>query len=141
VPTSSIVNELRYGWATDLEGDDPNPALIGAGLGLLDVSVVGVQLGPINYLPRVEPNERRQQVAHNLSWSKGNHMIKAGVDITCNYDYALFLLNPHGSAKNWQEFSQTLGTGTTRMDERVRHVCARPVARNPQIDRHRRLAL
>lgn len=134
VPTSSIVNELRYGWATDLEGDDPNPALIGAGLGLLDVSVVGVQLGPINYLPRVEPKESRQEVADNVSWSKGNHMIKAGVDITSNYDYALFFLNPHGSytyqtvnqfaldysgnttgAKNWQQFTQTLGTGTTNM--------------------------
>ncbi len=134
VPTSSIVNELRYGWATDLEADDPNPALLSPQLGLLDVSVVGVQLGPINYLPRVEPNERRQEVADNLSWSKGKHMVKAGFDITSNFDYALFLQNPHGSytyqtvnqfaldysgnttgAKNWQSFSQTLGTGTTQM--------------------------
>lgn len=134
VPTSNLVNELRYGWATDLEGDDANPALIGPGLGLLDVSVIGVQLGPINYLPRVEPNERRQEVADNLSWTKGNHMFKVGFDITSNSDYALFLQNAHGSytyqtvnqfaldysgnttgAKNWQTFTQTLGTGTTNM--------------------------
>ncbi len=134
VPTSSFVNELRYGWATDLEADDPNPALLGQSLGLLDVSVVGVQLGPINYLPRVEPNERRQEVADNVSWSKGNHTVKAGVDITSNSDFALFLANTHGSytyqtvnqfaldytgnstgAKNYQSFSQALGTGSTNI--------------------------
>ena len=134
VPTSRFVNELRYGWATDLEGDDPNPALVGKGLGLLDVSVVGVQLGPINYLPRVEPRESRHEVADNISWTVGNHIIKAGLDITSNDDFALFLQNAHGSytyqtvnqfaldysgnttgAKNWQSFSQTLGTGATDM--------------------------
>ncbi|HYL38810.1 MAG TPA: TonB-dependent receptor [Bryobacteraceae bacterium] len=134
VPTSNIVNELRYGWSTDLEGDDANPALAGPGLGLLDVSVVGVQLGPINYLPRVEPNERRHEVADNLSWTKGNHLVKFGLDITTNRDFSLFLPNLHGSytyqtvnqfaldysgnatgAKNWQAFSQTLGIGSTDM--------------------------
>jgi outer membrane receptor protein involved in Fe transport len=137
VPSSSFVNELRYGWATDLEGDDPNPALLGPALGLLDVAVVGstgVQLGPINYLPRVEPNEHRHEFADNASWTKERHTLRAGVDITTTDDYALFLQNPHGSyiyqtvnqfaldysgnttgAKNWQSFSQTLGTGTTDM--------------------------
>ena len=134
VSTSSFVNELRYGWATDLEGDDPNPALLGPSLGLLDVSVVGVQLGPINYLPRLEPNETRHEIADNASWAKGQHAIKAGLDITTSFDHALFLSNPHGSytyqtvtqfaqdytgnttgAKNWQSYSQTLGTGTTDM--------------------------
>jgi hypothetical protein len=134
VPTSSFVNEFRYGWATDLEGDDANPALLGQSLGLLDVSVVGVQLGPINYLPRVEPDERRHQFADNASWTKGRHVVKAGLDITTTFDHALFLQNPHGSytyqtvtafaqdytgnttgAKNWQSFSQTLGSGTTDM--------------------------
>jgi outer membrane receptor protein involved in Fe transport len=137
VPNSSFVNELRYGWATDLEGDDPNPALLGPALGLLDVAVVGssgVQLGPISYLPRVEPRETRQEVADNISWIKGHHLIKAGFDITSNNDYALFIQNVHGSyiyqtvnqfaldysgnttgAKNWQSFSQTLGNGTTNM--------------------------
>jgi len=134
VPTSSFVNEFRYGWATDLEGDDANPALLGQALGLLDVSVVGVQLGPINYLPRVEPDERRHEFADNASWTKGRHVVKGGLDITTTSDHALFLQNPHGSytyqtvtafaqdysgnttgLKNWQSFSQTLGSGTTDM--------------------------
>jgi hypothetical protein len=134
VPTSSFVNEFRYGWATDLEGDDPNPALVGPGLGLLGVTVAGVNLGPINYLPRVEPDERRHEFADNVSWTKGNHMVKAGLDITTNRDFALFLPNLHGTytyqtvnqfaldytgnttgARNWQSFSQTLGTGSTDM--------------------------
>jgi len=134
VSNASFANEFRYGWATDLEGDDPNPALLGPALGLLDVSVVGVQLGPINYLPRVEPNEHRHQFADNASWVKGRHLLKFGVDITTTDDYALFLSNLNGSytyqtvnqfaldysgsttgAKNWQSFSQTLGSGTTDM--------------------------
>ena len=132
VPSYSFVNELRYGWATDLEADDPNPALLGQSLGLLDVSVVGIQLGPINYLPRVEPDEHRQQIGDNATWTKGRHMFKFGVDITSSDDFSLFLPNLHGSytyqtvnqfaldytgnttgAKNWQAFSQTLGTGST----------------------------
>jgi len=134
VPTSNIVNELRYGWSTDIEQDQPNPSLVGPGLGLLDVSVVGVQLGPINYLPRVEPNETRHEVADNLTWTHGNHTFKAGVDFTTAEDYSLYLPNIHGSytyqtvnqfaldysgnttgAKNWQAFSQTLGLGFTDM--------------------------
>jgi hypothetical protein len=132
VPTSSFVNELRYGWATDLEGDDPNPALLSPALGLLDVSVVGVQLGPINYLPRLEPGEGRHEFADNASWTKGQHTLRSGLDITTTDDYSLFLQNPHGSytyqsvnqfaldysgntTKNWQQFTQTLGTGTTDM--------------------------
>ena len=139
VPNSSFVNEFRYGWATDLEGDDPNPALLGKGLGLLDVFVAGttstgVGLGPINYLPRVEPNEQRHEFADNVSWAKGPQIVKFGLDITSTRDYALFLPNLNGTyvyqtpnqfaldysgntsgAKNWQTFSQTLGTGATDM--------------------------
>jgi outer membrane receptor protein involved in Fe transport len=134
VPNANFVNEFRYGWATDLEGDDPNPALLSPSLGFLDVSVGGVQLGPINYLPRVEPNERRHEVADTGTWTKGLHTVKFGVDITTNSDYALFLPNLHGSytyqtvnqfaldytdnptgVKHWQQFTQTLGNGTTNM--------------------------
>ncbi|MBV9504210.1 MAG: TonB-dependent receptor, partial [Acidobacteriia bacterium] len=133
VPTSSTVNQFRFGWDTDLEGDNPNPALLSPALGLLDVSVAGVQLGPINYLPRVEPNESRHEVADNFSWTTGTHTVQAGVDITTNFDHALFLQNLNGSytyatvtafaqdytgntgLKNWQTFSQTLGSGTTNI--------------------------
>lgn len=134
VPNANFVNEFRYGWATDLEGDDPNLALLSPSLGFLDVSVGGVQLGPINYLPRVEPNERRHEIADTATWTKGRHTVKFGYDMTTNSDYALFLPNLHGSytyqtvnqfaldytdnptgAKHWQQFTQTLGNGTTDM--------------------------
>lgn len=134
VPTSSFVNEFRYGWSTDLEGDDPNPALLSPVLGYLDASIVGVQLGTTNYLPRVEPNEHRHELADSATWTKGKHMLKFGADITTTSDHALFLQNENGSytyqtvnqfaldfsgnttgARNYQAFSQTLGTGTTDM--------------------------
>ncbi|HEY2381023.1 MAG TPA: TonB-dependent receptor [Terriglobia bacterium] len=134
IPTSTLVNEFRYGWATDLEGDDPNPALLSPVLGFLDTSVAGIQLGTTNYLPRVEPNEHRHEVADSVTWTKGSHILKFGSDITSSNDYALFLMNLHGSytyqgvnnfaldfsgnttgAKNWQTYSQTLGSGTTNM--------------------------
>jgi hypothetical protein len=134
VPNARLVNEFRYGWSTDLEGDDPNPALLSPVLGYLDASVGGVQLGTTNYLPRVEPNEHRHELADNATWSMGQHVIKFGADFTTADDYALFLQNLHGSytyqsvnafaldfsgnttgAKNWQSYSQTLGSGTTDM--------------------------
>jgi hypothetical protein len=134
VPSSRLVNEFRYGWSTDLEGDDPNPALLSPVLGYLDASVAAVQLGTTNYLPRVEPNEHRHEFADTATWTSGRHMFKFGADITTADDYALFLQNLHGSytyatvnafaldfsgnttgAKNWQSYSQTLGSGTTDM--------------------------
>lgn len=134
IPNANLVNEFRYGWSTDLEGDDPNPALLSPVLGYLDASIVGVQLGTTNYLPRLEPNEHRHEFADSATWTKGSHTVKFGADITTASEYALFLSNLHGSytyqtvnqfaldfsgnttgAKNWQSYSQTLGTGTTNM--------------------------
>jgi len=40
VPTSSFLNDFRFGWMSDLEGDDPDLSLVGP-LGLLGVSVGG----------------------------------------------------------------------------------------------------
>ena len=52
-----------------------------SGLGYLDVSVAGVQLGPATYLPRVEPMETRHEFADDLSWAKGKHTIKFGFSL------------------------------------------------------------
>ncbi len=54
VPTNSMVNVFRFGVDTDRQADSFDQAELGSGLGYLDVSVGGVQLGPVNYLPRVE---------------------------------------------------------------------------------------
>jgi Carboxypeptidase regulatory-like domain/TonB dependent receptor/TonB-dependent Receptor Plug Domain len=127
VITPSLVFEFRYGWNTDLEGDNLNPALNGA-LGLLDVSAAGVTLGAINYLPRVEPNETRNEFGYNLSWVKARHAVKIGYDFNTTNDFSYFIQNKNGSytyqtvtafaqdysgnttgAKNWQSYSQTFG--------------------------------
>ncbi len=96
VITSNLINEFRYGWNTDLEGDNLNPQLNGS-LGLLDVSAGGVTLGAINYLPRVEPNETRNEFSDNLTWVKGKHIVKFGADINTTNDYSYYVTNLNGS--------------------------------------------
>ncbi len=76
VPTSSFVNELRYGIATDRQWDGFDQAELGQGLGYLQVSVNGTTLGPASYLPRIEPMETRHQFQDNATWTKGTHTIK-----------------------------------------------------------------
>jgi hypothetical protein len=129
VPTANFVSAFRYGLDTDRQADGFNQASLGSGLGYLDVSVGGVQLGPATYLPRVEPMETRNEFADDLSWTKGNHIIKFGgnfvntidgVDYMSNrfgsYTYltpTLFALDYSGNttgAKNWTGYSQTFGT-------------------------------
>ena len=81
VLTSNLVNAFRYGLDTDRQADGFDQAELGGGLGYLDVSVAGVQLGPATYLPRVEPLEVRNEFADDVSWAKGKHMIKVGVHL------------------------------------------------------------
>jgi hypothetical protein len=129
IPTNSIVNELRFGWFTDRQADDFNTDLQTAGLGSLSLTVAGQALGTgANYLPRVNPNEQRFQVADNLSWTVGKHALKFGVDIAHNHDYVLSMINQFGSytygsvsafaldfsgntngVKHWQSYNQTFG--------------------------------
>jgi len=137
VITPSLVSQFRYGWNTDLEGDTLNPALNGS-LGLLDVSAAAVTLGAINYLPRVEPNETRNEFADDATWVKGQHAIKFGLDIATTNDYSYYVTNHNGSytfqtpttlaldfsgntagTKDWQSYSQTFGSPAlnTRINE------------------------
>ncbi len=127
VPTSNFVNEFRYGINTDRLADTLNPALNGS-LGLLDVSAAAVTLGAINYLPRVEPMETRNEFADNATLVKGKHIFKFGADISSVNDYSYFLQNLNGAytfqtvtkfaqdytgnltgAKDWQTYSQAFG--------------------------------
>ena len=125
--SASMVNNFRYGWNTDLQGDGLNPALNGS-LGFLDVSAAGVTLGAINYLPRVEPSETRNEFGDDLSWTRGRHIFKFGADIATTNDYSYFIQSVHGSytytnlsafaldysgnttgAKHWNSYSQSFG--------------------------------
>jgi Carboxypeptidase regulatory-like domain/TonB dependent receptor/TonB-dependent Receptor Plug Domain len=129
-PTNSFVNEFRFGWMSDLEGDDPDLSLVGP-LGLLDASIGGQQIGPVSYLPRVEPRERRIEFGDNASWTKGTHTLKVGIDIADSEDYSYFIQTRNGSytystvnafaldysgnttgAKNWSSYGQAFGDPT-----------------------------
>jgi hypothetical protein len=132
VPTSSFVNEFRFGWATDRQADSVNDALTGPNLGYLAVSVNSQAIGSTSYLPRVEPNEQRFQFADNATWTKGRHTIKFGFDIARTSDYDYYISNANGSysyqtvtnfaldyssaslassnvGKHWNSYSQTFG--------------------------------
>ena len=128
VISNALVNSFRYGLDTDRQADGFDQAELGGGLGYLDVSVAGVQLGPATYLPRVEPLEVRHEFADDLSWVKGKHTIKAGISYEHVNDNVNYLSNRYGSytyptvtsfaldytgnttgAKNWTGFSQTFG--------------------------------
>jgi len=127
VPTSTLVNEVHFGFAGDRQADSFDNAELGQGLGYLQVSVNGTSLGPANYLPRIEPSERRFQFQDNASWTKGTHTIKFGTDIATTEDYVYYISGAFGSytyqtvnafaldysspsgVKYWQSYSQTFG--------------------------------
>lgn len=135
VATANLVNQVRFGWNTDLNGDDINPILHGAA-GNAALSVASVNVGSYNLLPRVQPREQRFQVADDTSWVKGRHVVKAGFDIFTAGDYSYFIQNVNGSytyqtvtnfaldysgnttgAKNWQSYAQAFGNPT--VDESI----------------------
>ncbi len=127
VPTSSFVNEFHFGFAGDRQADSFDNAELGQGLGYLQVSVNGTQLGPASYLPRIEPSESRFQFQDNASWTKGKHTIKFGTDIATTEDYVYYISPAFGSytyqtvnefaldysspsgVKYWQTYSQAFG--------------------------------
>jgi Carboxypeptidase regulatory-like domain/TonB dependent receptor len=90
VLTNSMTNELRYQYGRELDDEYANhpnayESQIANSFGVaprivLDGST-GVDLGNPEYLDRAAyPDERRNQVADTVNWSKGNHAIKFGVD-------------------------------------------------------------
>ncbi len=99
VPTSSIVNEFRFGWFKDRQADDFDPTLqAGYPIGNVSLSVAGVStLGGYNILPRILPSENRFQYADNLTWVKGGHTFKFGADIARTEDFSNSLSNRFGS--------------------------------------------
>ena len=97
VPNGSWVNSFRYGLDTDRQADGFDQAELGGGLGYLDVSVAGVQLGPATYLPRVEPLEIRNEFADDVSWAKGKHLFKIGFTFEHVTDDVNYLSNRYGS--------------------------------------------
>jgi hypothetical protein len=133
VPTSTFVNNFHFGVDTDRQADSFDNAELGGGLGYLDVSVDGVQLGPATYLPRVEPSETRFEFSDDATLVKSNHTVKFGFNYFTTEDYNYYISNAWGSytyttptlfaedysnaagtigaatGKNWSSYSQTFG--------------------------------
>ena len=141
VPSSNVVNTFRFGVDSDRQSDGFDQASLGGGLGYLDVSVGGVQLGPANYLPRVEPSETRYEFSDDVSVVKGNHNIKAGFGFYTTDDYNSYMANRYGSytytnptqfaldysgnttgLKSWSGYSQVFGNPIA--DYRINEVSA-----------------
>jgi len=129
ITTNSIVNEFRFGWFKDRLFDYVNPNLIPAETGTVGLSVAGQSnLGTATDYPRLNPSEQRFQFADSFSWTRGNHSMKFGWDLSTTQDYLDILRNRAGTytystwtnfaldfsgnttgEKRWQSFSQTIG--------------------------------
>lgn len=75
--SSTLVNDFRFQWARDLEFESPN-------FSGPSVSVSGITTyGEPNFLPRPAfPDEHRWQFTDTVSYLRGHHTLKAGVDIS-----------------------------------------------------------
>ena len=129
IPTTTMVNEFRFGWFKDKQFDYPNDALGIPGIGFLGISITGQNnLGTATDYPRTNPSENRYQFADSLTWTKGRHTMKFGFDIMRTEDYTNLLFNRTGTYlfpsltalaldltgntagnKDWSTFTQTIG--------------------------------
>jgi outer membrane receptor protein involved in Fe transport len=129
VITPTIVNEARFGWFHDRLFDPASDDFLFPGLGRAGLTVASTSnLGVATSYPRLNPSETRYEFADNLSWTKGSHTTKFGLDIAHTEDFVNQLSNQFGSysysslnafaldftgnttgAKNWNTYSQTFG--------------------------------
>jgi Carboxypeptidase regulatory-like domain/TonB dependent receptor len=126
--SNSMLNEARFGWFKDRREQDINP-LLAPPDGLLSGLTVQGQgnLGVSVNLPNVQPSEDRYQYADSLSWTKGAHQFKFGMDIADLRDTENALFNGPGSynygsitafaldfsgvntGKHWNSFTESFG--------------------------------
>ena len=104
--SSSLVNDFRFQWARDLEFESPN-------FSGPSVSVSGITTyGEPNFLPRPSfPDEHRWQFTDTVSYLRGHHTLKAGVDISPVHELLVNLFQGGGvysytgssatALKNW----------------------------------------
>jgi hypothetical protein len=96
VPTASIVNDLRFGWFKDRLSDPAASNLWPVETGGLYLTVAGSTVGAAQAYPRTFPSENRYQIVDNLSWTKGAHSFKFGVDFQTTQDWMNQLFNANG---------------------------------------------
>jgi len=82
---------VRFQWGRDLEFQAPN------GIGPSVLVTNGINFGMPDFLPRpAYPDERRWQVAQNLSWLRGRHSVKFGYDVNWIHDKIINLFQGGG---------------------------------------------
>ncbi len=128
-PNARWINELRFGWFKDRHADDLPANLIPAATGPVQISIEGqLNLGVLSEVPRLNPSENRFQLAENITWSTGQHTLRAGADIIRTQEYLRYLRNRNGTydyadftsfardftgnttgARRWQAYSQRFG--------------------------------
>ncbi|MCU1338435.1 MAG: TonB-dependent receptor plug [Bryobacterales bacterium] len=128
IVSNSMVNEARFGWFKDRRGQDLSPELAPPNGLRSGLTVAGQRnLGVSTNIPNIQPSEDRYQFADNLSWTKGTHQIKFGVDFAFLRDTENALFNGPGSytygsitafaqdlsgattGKNWLSYTQSFG--------------------------------
>ena len=128
IVNNNMVNEARFGWFKDRRGQDLSPELAPPN-GLRSGLTVQGQGGPgvSTNIPNIQPSEDRYQYADNLSWNKGTHQLKFGLDFALLRDTENALFNGPGSytygsindfaldysgatnGKHWLSFTETFG--------------------------------
>jgi len=111
--TTRLLNELRYQWGRDFEYEFSQPPLPGepttsvGGRSPQTFITNGFTFGIPEFLERVAfPDERRNQIADTVTYSKGSHTFKFGADINLVEDKLNNLRFSGG------EFNYTGGTNT-----------------------------
>jgi hypothetical protein len=85
VITPSVVNEVRFQYGEDFEFQSANQS--GPSFGFGSPSIGAADFGMPNFLPRGKfPDEFRYQWVDNLSWVRGRHQFKTGLDINRVHD-------------------------------------------------------
>ena len=138
-------NELRYQWGRDLEIQRPQTPLPGqpttvegayppeACIGCSTSGSVqsGFLIGRSHSVTRIQPDEKRTQIADTVAWSLGHHLIKFGADINYvsdmqdqlfydspEYSYttlADYIVDVHRpAAKRYASFQQGFGRRRTQ---------------------------
>ncbi len=127
--TNSLLNEARFGWFKDRLFDAASNDFLFPGLGRATLTINGTgNLGVAENYPRLNPSETRFSFADNLSWTRGAHTMKFGIDIAHTEDFQRQLIRQFGAysystlnafaldfsgnttgAKNWTTYSQRFG--------------------------------
>jgi outer membrane receptor for ferrienterochelin and colicin len=123
----NLLNEFRFGYFKDRLSDPAASDLWPKETGGLYITLYGTTIGAAQAYPRTYPSEQRYQLADSLSWTRGAHSAKFGVDFSTTEDWLNQLYNGLGgysyssltafakdfsgntTGKNYSSFTQTFG--------------------------------